>query len=259
MSSPGRPRNSSPIGKGCRIVQSTASNCWKIVSRCSAARLDRSCFNCRRISKPIPTGLLRSSSCCRRSDVTVSNSDTRAGIRIAFLDYCPSETSRFASPTTMTRHRHGSALPTSSIYVDTGRRGATRGIIVPMYWRIGYDVSSRGNGRDATCSSISTMTRRVRHLPTRSDYAGCWNDGRASRLFISLFLFRRLRSRRSQPFIDASRRFRLPCPFNQRFALQALRQFSCGCAGFFGSFLQSLIEWNGVFLPISLRHWRLPR
>jgi uncharacterized protein YecE (DUF72 family) len=56
--------NSSPIGSGSRTIRSTASNCWKIACPCSAPKPARSCFNYRRTSRLMPTGLSPSSSCC---------------------------------------------------------------------------------------------------------------------------------------------------------------------------------------------------
>ena len=159
----GRRPNSSPIGSGSRRTPSTALNYWKVVCRCLATRPVPFFFNCRPILRPMWIAYPSSFVCCRRKDVTVSNSVTRVGMHHGSCASCRRKTSRFASPTTMTRQRLGNGRRTLSTFEVMVRAVATRDTIRRVPWRIGLSASSHGNRRGATCLCSSITIRRALH------------------------------------------------------------------------------------------------
>ena len=133
------------------------------VCRCLATRPVPFFFNCRPTSRPMRIAYPSFFVCCRRKDVTVSNSVTQVGMRHGSCASWRRKTSRFAFPTTTTRQRLGNALRTSCTFEAMARAVATRDTIRRVPWRIGPSALSRGNRRGATCSCSSITIKRALH------------------------------------------------------------------------------------------------
>jgi hypothetical protein len=162
---PGRHPNLSRIGSGFPTIRSTASTCWKTACHCSAGKQVRSCFSFRPTLRPMPTGSSPSSSCCRRNAIQLRVPPFKL-VRAENTTVACSKAYRCAYPIIMMRRRLGDARPTLSMCAATAPRVATKATIVRKSFRSGLAASGPRRGKAATCSSISTTTRKAQHQPT---------------------------------------------------------------------------------------------